>query len=72
MGNLWKYEEAAEFLGCSVRHVKRLVKQGKIPHKRIGDGKLIRFSPERLMEWASEESSNKSPNTDGKRTITGA
>jgi len=72
MGNLWKYKEAAEFLGCSVRHVKRLVKQGNIPHKRIGDGKLVRFSPERLMEWASEEPSDTAPKTDEPRTVNGA
>lgn len=52
-----RLSEAAKALGISQRHLWRLSKEGKIPHRRIGDGKRIicLYSPEALKAWLLQE-----------------
>jgi len=40
----------AEHLGTSIRHVRRLVAERRIPHHKIGG--LIRFDPE-ITAWVA-------------------
>jgi excisionase family DNA binding protein len=42
-------EEVADHLGVSVRHVRRLVSERRIPFVKWGH--LLRFSPEDLALW---------------------
>ena len=45
-------EEVAEHLGVTVRHVRRLVAERRIPLLRWGH--LLRFDPEELAAWLEE------------------
>ena len=36
-------------LGISVRHVRRLIAEGRIPHHKVGG--LIRFDPAEIIAW---------------------
>ncbi len=49
--------EAAKALGISQRHLWQLSKDGKIPHRRVGDGKRVMclYSVEVLKAWLSQE-----------------
>lgn len=47
-------KEAAGFLRVSEPLLRKLVRQRRIPHFRIG--KLLRFWREALVEWASSSS----------------
>jgi excisionase family DNA binding protein len=49
--------EAAKALGISERHLWQLSKDGKIPHRRVGDGKRVMclYSVEVLKAWLSQE-----------------
>lgn len=42
-------EEVADHLGVSVRHVRRLVAERRIPFVKWGH--LLRFNPEDLASW---------------------
>ncbi len=46
---VWTVDDAARELECSVRHVRKLVSENKIPYLKIG--RLVRFSPLRVREW---------------------
>jgi excisionase family DNA binding protein len=46
---VWNVEDVARELECSVRHVRKLVSENKIPYLKIG--RLVRFSPLRVREW---------------------
>lgn len=46
--------EAADYLGSTERHVRRLVTERRMPFAKIG-GKL-RFSPDALDAWIAENS----------------
>lgn len=46
---VWTSEEVASELGCSIRHVRKLVSEDRIPYLKVG--RLVRFSPLRLREW---------------------
>ncbi len=46
---VWTIEDVAAELHCSVRHVRNLVSENKIPYFKVG--RLVRFSPLRLREW---------------------
>lgn len=41
--------QIAEHLGVSVRHVRRLVAERRIPYVKWGH--LIRFDPQEVSEW---------------------
>ena len=46
---LLKSKDVCMMLGISVRTLRKLVKQGEIPHLRIG--RLLRFDPNALKRW---------------------
>ena len=45
-------ESVAEALGISIRQVRRMVAEGRIPHVRIGG--LIRFDPDEIIQWIDD------------------
>ena len=45
-------EEVAERLGVSVRHVRRLVHERRIPFVKWGH--LLRFAPDDIEAWVEE------------------
>lgn len=49
---------AAEFLGTSQRHIRRLVAEGRIPYTKLGSGRSarLRFDIDRLARWVDEHS----------------
>ncbi|RYZ93296.1 MAG: DNA-binding protein [Proteobacteria bacterium] len=49
---VWTVEDAAQELQCSVRHIRALVSDNRIPYGKIG--RLVRFSPPRVREWLSK------------------
>jgi excisionase family DNA binding protein len=42
----------AEYLGISVRHVRRLVAERRVPFHKIGH--LLRFDPDAIDAWLAE------------------
>jgi excisionase family DNA binding protein len=62
----WTVAETAAFLGYSVKHLYRLIHQGKIEGWRRVEGGHITFCPCRLKRWI-EEGFNKTGN--GKQSI---
>jgi len=46
---VWTVEDVAKELSCSVRHVRKLVSEERIPYTKVG--RLVRFSPQRLSAW---------------------
>jgi excisionase family DNA binding protein len=59
-------EDVAEHLGVTVRHVRRLVAERRIPF--IKWGHLLRFDPSQIAEWLA---SRHVPITTGARLPTG-
>ncbi len=45
-------DEVARRLGVEVRHVRRLVYEGRIPY--IKWGHLLRFDPKEIQEWVDQ------------------
>ncbi|MHB1486657.1 MAG: helix-turn-helix domain-containing protein [Acidimicrobiales bacterium] len=45
-------EGLAEWLGTSVRHVRRLVAERRVPYLKVGH--LVRFDPEDIAYWITE------------------
>jgi excisionase family DNA binding protein len=43
-------------LGTSVRHIRRLVAEKRIPFLKVGH--LVRFDPEEVAEWLQESRSD--------------
>ena len=52
-------DAVAEQLGTSVRHLRRLVQERRIPVVRVG--RLIRFDPADLDAWLEEHRSSAEP-----------
>ena len=50
--HLLDIEAVAEHLGVSVRHVRRLVAERRIPFMKWGH--LLRFDPAAIAEWLEE------------------
>lgn len=46
-------DEVAEHLGVTVRHVRRLVAERRIPYLKWGH--LLRFDPEELSDWLESQ-----------------
>lgn len=42
-------EQLAEWLGITVRHVRRLVAERRIPYYKVG--RLVRFDSEEIKAW---------------------
>jgi excisionase family DNA binding protein len=49
-------EEAADYLGVSIRTIERLIARKEIPFYKFGDAKVspIRISPTDLDKWAAK------------------
>lgn len=45
-------EDAADRLGTTTAHVRKLARERRIPHYRIGG--LIKFDPDELEVWVAE------------------
>ena len=54
MTQLWGYKELSGYLGCSVDHVRKMVKRGEVPYKRLGKRKLVKFLPEAIERWVAD------------------
>lgn len=50
MEKLLKVEEVSDLLGIPKGSVYNLVHEGRIPHIKLGDGRL-RFKPSSLEKW---------------------
>jgi excisionase family DNA binding protein len=42
-------DQLAECLGITVRHVRRLVAERRVPYVKVG--RLVRFDPDSIKEW---------------------
>jgi excisionase family DNA binding protein len=42
-------DQVAERLGITVRHVRRLVAEKRVPYLKVG--KLVRFNPDEIKQW---------------------
>lgn len=51
--NLMNAEELAAHLGVNVRHIRRLVHEGRVPVIKLGH--LVRFDPGEIGEWIDEK-----------------
>ena len=47
-------EELSDLLSVSRKHIYKLAKGGRIPHKRLGG--LVRFDPKETADWLEERS----------------
>jgi excisionase family DNA binding protein len=45
-------EQLAERLGVSIRHVRRLVAERRVPYLKVG--KFVRFDPAEVSSWLDE------------------
>ncbi len=52
-------DAVAEQLGTSVRHIRRLVQERRIPVVRVG--RLVRFDPVHIDAWLDEHRSSAEP-----------
>ena len=52
MKTLWDIEQVAELLNTSVRHVRRLVYERRIPYLKIGH--FVRFDPDAIDLWITD------------------
>lgn len=57
-GPLLNISGAADYLGTTERHVRRLVAERRIPFTKLGDGRSarLRFRVDRLARWVDEHS----------------
>jgi excisionase family DNA binding protein len=49
---LLDYEELADWLNDSIRHLRRLVQEGRIPYLKVGH--FVRFDPEQVRHWLED------------------
>jgi excisionase family DNA binding protein len=49
---LMSIDQLAQRLGITVRHVRRLVAERRVPYYKVG--RLVRFDPEEIGEWLSD------------------
>jgi excisionase family DNA binding protein len=50
---LMSIDQLAQRLGITVRHVRRLVADRRIPYLKVG--KLIRFDSDEIAEWLNSQ-----------------
>jgi excisionase family DNA binding protein len=46
-------DQLAERLGITVRHVRRLVAEKRVPYLKVG--KLVRFDPDEIKQWLASQ-----------------
>ena len=49
---IWRVQEVARFLGCSIGHVYNLVSDKKIPKRK--KGRFLYFVPDEILNWILE------------------
>jgi excisionase family DNA binding protein len=49
---LLDYEELADWLNDSIRHLRRLVQEGRIPYLKVGH--FVRFDPDQVRQWLED------------------
>ena len=49
---LWDIHATADRLGVTVRHVRRLVTERRIPHRKWGN--TLRFDPDEIEAWIDQ------------------
>ncbi len=47
--HLLTIDQLAQRLGITVRHVRRLVAERRVPYYKVG--RLVRFDPDEIGEW---------------------
>ena len=47
--------QTAQLLQLSVEHVRKLVRQGRVPVRGFPDGRAIRFVRDELLAWMLEQ-----------------
>ncbi len=50
---LFGVEQLAEYLGTSVRHIRRLVAERRVPFFKLGH--LVRFRPDEIDAWLERD-----------------
>jgi excisionase family DNA binding protein len=57
-GRLLDVAGAAEYLGTSERHIRRMVEEQRLPYYKLGPGRSarLRFDTARLDAWLDEHS----------------
>jgi excisionase family DNA binding protein len=57
-GRLLNVAGAAEYLGTSERHIRRLVEERRVPFTKLGPGRSarLRFDTAKLDAWLEEHS----------------
>jgi excisionase family DNA binding protein len=61
--HLLTIDQLAERLGITVRHVRRLVAERRVPYVKVG--RLVRFDPSEIARWLRDSAH---PAADGKRS----
>lgn len=51
--SLWKVDEAADFLGIRPKTLYEWVRQGRVPHRKLGFN--VRFHPDELRKWTESQ-----------------
>ncbi len=51
-GRLLDYQEVADWLHTSVRHLRRLVDENRIPYLKVGH--YIRFDQGKIRQWLED------------------
>lgn len=49
---IWRVQDVAKFLGCSIGHVYNLSSDERIP--KVKKGKFLYFIPESILNWIQE------------------
>jgi excisionase family DNA binding protein len=49
---LLDYQELADWLNDSIRHLRRLVQEGRIPYLKVGH--FVRFDPDQVRQWLED------------------
>lgn len=56
--DLLDYLGASKKLGIKINTLYSLVSQRRIPHVRLGGGRIVRFRPEDLDQWVKDRTHN--------------
>jgi excisionase family DNA binding protein len=50
--HLLSIDELAEHLGVTVRHIRRLIAEHRVPYLKVG--RLVRFDPGDVTKWLAD------------------